>query len=91
MMGPKQEAQAALFCEFSLEDHAPQDHLLQLTDRFVDLSSIRAYLADFHSHTGRPSVDPDLLIWRLLDEHCFGLRSKPFDVLKDPSWPFPRE
>ena len=26
MMGPRQEAQAALFYEFSLEDHIPQDH-----------------------------------------------------------------
>ncbi len=29
MMGPKQEAQAALFYEFSLEAHIPQDHLLR--------------------------------------------------------------
>ena len=41
MMGPRQEAQAALFYEFSLEDHVPQDHLLRSIDRFVDLSSIR--------------------------------------------------
>ena len=41
MMGPKQEAQAALFYEFSLEDHVPQDHLLQSIDRFVDLTDIR--------------------------------------------------
>lgn len=27
MMGPKQQAQAALFYGFSLEDHVPQDHL----------------------------------------------------------------
>ena len=50
MMGPKQEAQAALFYEFSLEDHVPQGHLLRSIDRFVDLSSIRAHLADFYSH-----------------------------------------
>ena len=36
MMGPKQEAQAALFYEFQLEDHVPQDHLLRSIDRFVD-------------------------------------------------------
>ena len=50
----------------------PQDHLLRSIDRFVDLSSIRAHLADFYSHTG-PSVgrsgaaDPHasggLLLW----------------------------
>jgi hypothetical protein len=63
MMGPKQEAQAALFYEFSLEDHVPQDHLLRSIDRFVDLSGIRQYLAEFYSHTGRPSIDPELLIY----------------------------
>ena len=76
MMGPRQEAQAALFYEFSLEDHVPQDHLLRSIDRFVDLSSIRAHLADFYSHTGRPSVDPELLIRILLVGYCFGIRSE---------------
>ncbi len=76
MMGPRQEAQAALFYEFSLEDHVPQDHLLRSIDRFVDLSGIRGYLSDFYSHTGRPSVDPELLIRMLLVGYCFGIRSE---------------
>jgi transposase len=63
MMGPKQEAQAALCYEFSLEDHVPQDHLLRSIDRFADLSSIRGFMADFYSHTGRPSIDPEVLIY----------------------------
>ncbi len=77
MMGPKQEAKAALFYEFSLEDHVPQDHLLRSIDRFVDLSDIRPYLAEFYSHTGRPSIDPELLIRMLLVGYCFGIRSEP--------------
>ena len=76
MLGPRQEAQAALFYEFSLEDHVPQDHLLRSIDQFVDLSSIRTYLADFYSHTGRPSIDPELLIRMLLVGYCFGIRSE---------------
>ncbi len=76
MMGPRQEAQAALFYEFSLEEHVPHDHLLRSIDRFVDLSSIRNHLADFYSHTGRPSVDPELLIRMLLVGYCFGIRSE---------------
>lgn len=76
MMGPKQEAQAALFYEFSLEDHVPQDHLLRSIDRFVDLSSIRAHLADFYSHTGRPSIDPELMIRMLLVGYIMGIRSE---------------
>jgi transposase len=76
MLGPRQEAQAALFYEFSLEDHVPQDHLLRSIDRFVDLSDIRQYLTEFYSHTGRPSVDPELLIRMLLVGYCFGIRSE---------------
>ena len=40
------------------------------------LSRIRAYPADFYSHTGRPSVDPELLIRMLLVGYCFGIRSE---------------
>jgi len=76
MLGPRQEAQAELFYEFSLEDHVPQDHLLRSIDRFVDLSIIRAHFADFHRHTGRPSVDPELLIRMLLVGYCFGISSE---------------
>ncbi|SDM00922.1 hypothetical protein SAMN04488026_11462 [Aliiruegeria lutimaris] len=50
-MGPRQEAQGALFYDFSLEDHVPRDHLLRSIDRFVDLSSMRSHLAPFYSHT----------------------------------------
>lgn len=75
-MGPRQEAQAALFYEFSLEEHVPQNHLLRSIDRFVDLTSIRSYLADFYSHTGRPSIDPELLIRMLRVGYCFGIRSE---------------
>jgi len=76
MMGPKQEAQAALFYEFSLDEHVPQDHLLRSVDRFVDLDDIRQYLAEFYSNTGRPSIDPELLIRMLLVGYCFGIRSE---------------
>lgn len=52
--------------EFSLEEHVPEDHLLRSIDRFVDLSDIRTHLTPFYSHTGRPSVDPELMIRMLL-------------------------
>ena len=76
MLGPRQEAQGALFYEFSIEDHVPQDHLLRSIDRFVDLSSIRQHLAPFYSNTGRPSIDPELLIRMLLVGYCLGIRSE---------------
>jgi transposase len=76
MMGPRQEAQAALFYEFSLEDHVPGKHLLRSIDRFVDLSGIRSHLTAFYSCTGRPSIDPELMIRMLLIGYCMGIRSE---------------
>ena len=72
----RSETQAALFYEVALEQHVPKDHPLRSIDRFVDLSTIRAHPADFYSHTGRPSVDPELLIGMLLVGYCFGIRSE---------------
>lgn len=76
MSGPQQEAQGALFYEFSIGDHVPQDHLLRSIDRFVDPGSIRRHLADFYSHTGRPSIDPERLIRMLLVGYYLGIRSE---------------
>ena len=76
MMGPRQVAQGSLFYEFSLEDHVPPDHLLRSIDRFVDLADMRRPLAPFYSTTGRPSIDPELMIRMLLVGYCFGIRSE---------------
>jgi transposase len=62
MMGEQQVNQEALFYSFSLERHVPTDHLVRAIDRFIDLSDLRSRLAPFYSSTGRPSVDPELLI-----------------------------
>jgi transposase len=76
MMGPRQVDQAPLFYEFSLDRHVPGAHLLRAIDRFVDLSDVRSHLAPFYSSTGRPSIDPELLIRMLLVGYCFGIRSE---------------
>ncbi|CAN0603151.1 unnamed protein product, partial [Ectocarpus sp. 12 AP-2014] len=76
MMGPRQVAQSALFYEFSIEYHVPQDHVLRGIDRFVDLSGIRRHLAPFYSSTGRPSIDPELMIRMPLVGYCMGIRSE---------------
>src|SRR5215212_6502891 len=76
MMGERTVMQEALFYGFSLERHVPADHLLRSIDRFVDLSGLRQELRPFYSETGRPSVDPELIIRMLLVGYCFGIRSE---------------
>ena len=76
MMGGRKVDQSALFYEFSLEKHVPVDHMLRAIDRFVDLGDVRTHLTPFYSTTGRPSVDPELLIRMLIIGYCYGIRSE---------------
>ena len=76
MMGERTVMQEALFYEFSIERHVPSDHLLRSIDRFVDLSDLRSHLRPFYSETGRPSIDPELMIRMLIVGYCFGIRSE---------------
>jgi transposase len=50
--------------------------LLRAIDRFVDLSDLRRHLGSFYSATGRPSIDPELMIRMLLVGYCRGIRSE---------------
>ena len=76
MMGERRVMQEALFYGFSLERHVPDSHLLRKIDRFVDLSEVRAHLEPYYSETGRPSIDPELMIRMLIVGYCFGIRSE---------------
>ena len=117
MMGHRQVEQGALFYEFSLERHVPADHLLRSIDRFVSSASFGGSWRP-STASGRPSIDPELMIRMLIVGYCFGIRSerrlceevhlnlgvpvvlpprpgwrcaRPFDLLQEPTRPFPRE
>lgn len=76
MMGCQNGGQERLFYSFNLDDHVPPNHLLRGIDQFLDLTDLRALLAPFYSHTGRPSIDPELMIRMLIVGYCFGIRSE---------------
>ena len=76
MMGQQGSRQDQLFYAFNLEEHVPRSHLLRAIDRFFDLGELRHHLAAFYSHTGRPSIDPELMIRMLIVGYCFGIRSE---------------
>ena len=76
MMGQQGGQQDELFYSFSLESHVPGDHLLRGIDRCLDLSELRQQLVPYYSHTGRPSIDPELMVRMLLVGYSFGIRSE---------------
>jgi transposase len=76
MMGHQPGGQERLFYSFNLEDHIPENHPLRGIDRCLDLSELRQHLADYYSHTGRPSIDPELMIRMLIIGYSYGIRSE---------------
>ena len=75
MMGERKSRQDRLFYKFCLEDVVPADHLLRRIDDVLDLSWLRAALTPYYSHTGRPSVDPELMIRMMVIGYCYSIRS----------------
>jgi transposase len=76
MMGDRLVVHECLFYDFCLDEFVPSDHMLRAIDRFVDLSDRRRHLGPFYSATGRPSIDPELMIRMLLVGYCRGIRSE---------------
>ena len=72
----RQEVHEALFYRFRIEDHVPADHLLRRIDWLLDFNAIRHEFEALYSHTGRPSVDPELMIRMLLIGYLYGIRSE---------------
>jgi transposase/integrase len=75
MMGQHIRSES-LFYYFRLEDHVPENHLLRMIDRHVSLTFVREKLQDSYSETGRPSIDPELLLRILLIGYLYGITSE---------------
>jgi transposase len=54
----------------------PDDHLVRKIRELLDLSWVYAELAPYYSETGRPSIDPVLMIRMLIVGYVFAIRSE---------------
>jgi transposase len=75
MMGQHTRSES-LFYYFRLEDQVPENHLLRLIDRHIDFGFVREQLKDSYSDTGRPSIDPELLLRIVLIGYLYGISSE---------------
>jgi transposase len=76
MMGRRESGQVQFLYAFDLDKVVPPDHLIRQIDGVLDLSWVHKELAPYYSHTGRPSIDPVLMIRMLLVGYVFALRSE---------------
>ena len=75
-MGRQEDAQGQFFYAFDLDKVVPPDHLVRQIDAVLDLSWVHKELAPYYSHTGRPSIDPVLMIRMLIVGYVFAIRSE---------------
>jgi transposase len=76
MMGRLKSDQGQLFYQFDLGNAVPEDHLVRKIDAALGLSWLRSELAPHYSSTGRPSIDPELMIRMLIVGYVFAIRSE---------------
>jgi transposase len=65
-----------MFYYVRMEDIVPENHFLRLMDRHIDLKFIRNKVKHLYSHTGRPSIDPEVLLRMLLIGYLYGITSE---------------
>jgi len=76
MMGRREGGQGQFFYSFELDKVVPSDHLVRQIDSVLDLDWVHKELALYYSHTGRPSIDPLLMIRMLIVGYVFAIRSE---------------
>jgi transposase len=75
MMGQHDRSEA-LFYYFRMEDQVPETHLLRLIERHIRFEFVRERLRSSYSESGRPSIDPELLLRILLIGYLYGITSE---------------
>ena len=75
MMGHQSRSES-LFYYFRLEDQVPENHRLRLIDKHISFEFVRQQLKASYSDTGRPSIDPELLLRILLIGYLYGITSE---------------
>ena len=75
-MKGKQIREEPMFACVRLEDLVPNDHLLRKIDNWIDFGIIHDKTRDLYSHTGRPSIDPEVLIRMMTIGYLYGITSE---------------
>ena len=60
----------------NLDDLVPSDHLLRTLERLISFDWVRDKTRKYYSHTGKPSVDPTVLVKMLIIGYLYDIRSE---------------
>lgn len=65
-----------IYYNINLASMIPEDHLLKKLNKFVSFDFVRDKTKSYYSHTGKPSIDPVVLVKMLLIGYLFDIRSE---------------
>ena len=65
-----------LFYNFDLDSFVPQDHILREIDRLVAFDFIRDKVKHLYSNTGKPAIDPVVLVKMLFVGYLYNIKSE---------------
>ena len=75
-MQGKKEFSQRIYYNINLDSLVPEDHLLRRLEKLVSFDFIRGITKSYYSHTGKPSIDPVVLVKMLLVGYLFDIRSE---------------
>lgn len=75
MLSKSKGKQSKFIC-MTIEDLMPEEHFLRDLDRYVDFSFVYEKVKNLYSETGRPSIDPVVIIKMLLIGYLYGIESE---------------
>lgn len=75
MMNRREGVQQKMLC-VTLESLMPEQHFLRDLERLVDFDFIYEKVAALYSHTGRPSIDPVVIVKMMLLGYLYGIDSE---------------
>ncbi|GAG57704.1 hypothetical protein ES703_45492 [subsurface metagenome] len=75
-MQGKKEFNQRIYYNINLDSLVPEDHLLKRLERLISFNFVRDITKSYYSHTGKPSIDPVVLVKMLLVGYLFDIRSE---------------
>ena len=75
-MQGKKEFKQRIYYNINLDCLVPEDHFLKRLERLVSFDFVRDITREYYSHTGKPSIDPVVLVKMLLVGYLFDIRSE---------------
>ena len=75
-MKGKQRREEPMFACVRLEELIPAGHILRKIDQWIDFLIIHEKTKDLYSNTGRPSIDPEVLIRMMVVGYLYGITSE---------------